>query len=201
MNAKAPTGALPRAGSAQREEKSGFSRVIDWPRLTSPDGLSMTEVPATAVPFPLGDDEKWMSRALALAEQGSAQGEVPVGAILVRDGLLLAQGFNQPISTHDPTAHAEIVALRAAASAVGNYRLPNSTLYVTLEPCTMCIGALMHARVSRLVFAAREPRAGAVCSQFQLCEHPAYNHRISWQEGVLAQQSSLLLTRFFQARR
>jgi tRNA(adenine34) deaminase len=147
------------------------------------------------------EDEKWMAQALALAAQGAAAGEVPVGAILVRDGAVLAQGFNQPISAHDPTAHAEIVALRAAAQAVGNYRLPESTLYVTLEPCTMCLGALMHARVSRLVFAAREPRAGAVCSQFQLCEHPAYNHRIAWQEGVLAPQSSELLTRFFRARR
>jgi tRNA(adenine34) deaminase len=147
------------------------------------------------------DDEHWMQKALALAAQAAAAGEVPVGSILVREGQVLGEGYNQPISARDPTAHAEIVALRAGARAVGNYRLPGSTLYVTLEPCTMCLGAMMHARVERLVFAAREPRAGAVCSQFQLCDHPAYNHRISWQEGVLAPQSSELLTGFFQARR
>lgn len=161
----------------------------------------MTEIAPMYASVCTLDDERWMIQALALAEQAAAAGEVPVGAILVRDGELLAEGFNQPISSCDPTAHAEIVALRNAARAVGNYRLPDTTLYVTLEPCTMCLGALMHARVSRLVFAAREPRAGAVCSQFQLCDHPAYNHRLVWQEGPMAQQSSRLLTSFFQARR
>lgn len=178
-----------------------FFRVLCLLPSTNPDAASMTETPETYVAIPSVDDEKWMARALVLAEEGSARGEVPVGSILVREGLVLAEGFNQPISTNDPTAHAEIVTLRAAATAVGNYRLPNTTLYVTLEPCTMCLGALMHARVSRLVFAAREPRAGAVCSQFQLCDHAAYNHRIVWQEGVLAEQSAELLTTFFRARR
>jgi len=142
-----------------------------------------------------------MRRALTLAEQAAVAGEVPVGAVLVRDGQAIGEGFNQPICSHDPTAHAEIVALRAAAKVAGNYRLPDSTLYVTLEPCTMCIGALIHARVARLVFAAREPRAGAVVSTLQLCEHPSYNHRMDWQEGVLAEPSSALLTAFFKARR
>lgn len=146
-------------------------------------------------------DRHWMQQALGLAQQAAQRGEVPVGAVLVRDGVLLAEGCNQPISANDPTAHAEIVALRAAARAVGNYRLPDTTLYVTLEPCTMCVGAMIHARVARLVFAAREPRAGAVCSQHQLCEHPAYNHKLAWSEGVLADSSSALLTAFFKARR
>lgn len=146
-------------------------------------------------------DLHWMQQALTLAQQAAERGEVPVGAVLVRDGAVLGEGFNQPISSHDPTAHAEIVALRAAALAERNYRLPGTTLYVTLEPCTMCVGALIHARVARLVFAAREPRAGAVCSQHQLCEHPAYNHRLAWSEGVLAEASSAMLTAFFRARR
>ena len=146
-------------------------------------------------------DARWMQRALVLAEQAAQQGEVPVGAVLVRDGSLIGEGFNQPISAHDPTAHAEIVALRAAATAVGNYRLPGTTLYVTLEPCTMCVGALIHARVATLVFAAREPRAGAVCSQHRLCDHPGYNHKVMWREGVLADASSALLTGFFRLRR
>lgn len=146
-------------------------------------------------------DEQWMRRALALAEQAADGGEVPVGAVLVRDGQVIGEGFNRPISSHDPTAHAEIVALRAASASVSNYRLPASTLYVTLEPCTMCIGAMIHARVGRLVFAAREPRAGAVCSQLQLCEHQGYNHKVQWSEGVLAAESSALLTAFFKARR
>jgi tRNA(adenine34) deaminase len=150
---------------------------------------------------PADNDTRWMRRALDLAGQAAAVGEVPVGAVLVRDGAVIGEGFNQPISSHDPTAHAEIVALRAAAKAVGNYRLPDTTLYVTLEPCTMCIGALIHARVGRLVFAAREPRAGAVVSTLQLCGHPGYNHNLAWSEGVLAEEGSALLTAFFKARR
>lgn len=146
-------------------------------------------------------DLAFMQRALQLAEQAAADGEVPVGAVLVRAGEVLGEGCNQPIRAHDPTAHAEIVALRAAAWRVGNYRLPDSTLYVTLEPCTMCIGALVHARVARLVFAAREPRAGAVVSTLKLSELSQYNHRLLWQEGLLAAESAALLSRFFKARR
>ncbi len=142
-----------------------------------------------------------MQQALALARQAAEQGEVPVGALVVRDGELLGSGYNQVISAADPSAHAEIVALRDAASAVGNYRLPGATLYVTLEPCTMCAGAMVHARVAELVFAAREPRAGVVCSTCELLDQPFYNHRVAWQEGVLAEESSGLLQAFFRARR
>ena len=129
------------------------------------------------------DDEYWMHRALELARAGEAAGEVPVGAVLVRDGEALGEGWNAPIGRCDPTAHAEIVALRAAASALSNYRLSGSTLYVTIEPCAMCAGALVHARVARVVFAAREPRAGAVASQLRLLDGDFLNHRVEWCEG------------------
>jgi tRNA(adenine34) deaminase len=155
----------------------------------------------SAPPLFSAADVAFMRRALQLAEQAAAVGEVPVGAVLVQGREVLGEGFNQPIGSQDPTAHAEIVALRAAARRVGNYRLPDTTLYVTLEPCTMCIGALMHARVARLVFAAREPRAGAVVSTQQLCEQGSFNHRLAWQEGALAADSAALLTAFFRARR
>jgi tRNA(adenine34) deaminase len=154
-----------------------------------------------AVSVTLAEHENWMRRALALADRAENEGEVPIGAVLVRDGELLGEGWNQVISTNDPTAHAEIVALRDAASVAGNYRLPGSTLYVTLEPCTMCAGAMIHARVERLVFAAREPKAGVVCSTCALLDEPRYNHRVRWQEGVLAEESSARLQAFFQARR
>ena len=147
------------------------------------------------------NDKQWMHRALALAEQAAEHEEVPVGAVLVRDGELLGEGWNQVITAADPTAHAEIVALRAAATRVGNYRLPGSTLYVTLEPCTMCAGAMVHARVERLVFAAREPRAGAICSNCETLAAPFYNHRVQWEEGPLAEDSATLLQSFFKARR
>jgi tRNA(adenine34) deaminase len=151
----------------------------------------------------MGDEqhEQWMQRALQLAEQAADMDEVPVGAVVVREGLVLGEGYNQVISAADPSAHAEIVALRDAAKKLGNYRLPGATLYVTLEPCTMCAGALIHARISELVFAAREPRAGVVCSTCELLDEPWYNHKVSWQEGVLAAQSSALLQGFFRARR
>src|SRR5690554_300266 len=113
------------------------------------------------------EHEHWMRQALALAARAEEQGEVPVGAVLVREGGVLGEGFNQPISSHDPTAHAEITALRDAARRAGNYRLPDSTLYVTIEPCAMCCGALVHARVAKVVFGAREPKAGAVCSHLR----------------------------------
>lgn len=150
---------------------------------------------------PTNTDEDWMRRSLALAEMAAIAGEVPVGAVLVLDGKIIGEGFNQSIQSHDPTAHAEIIALRSAASAVENYRLPDTTLYVTLEPCTMCVGALVHARVKRVVFAAREPRAGAVVSHLHLCDQTLFNHKLAWSEGVLADESSALLTGFFKARR
>ncbi|NCF18025.1 MAG: tRNA adenosine(34) deaminase TadA [Haliea sp.] len=153
------------------------------------------------VSVPLAEHEQWMRRALALADRAENEGEVPIGAVLVRDGQLLGEGWNQVISAQDPTAHAEIVAMRDAASVAGNYRLPGSTLYVTLEPCTMCAGAMIHARVELLVFAAREPKAGVVCSTCSLLDEPRYNHRVSWQEGVLAEESSARLQAFFQSRR
>jgi tRNA(adenine34) deaminase len=145
--------------------------------------------------------EDWMQRALALADRAANEGEVPVGAVVVRDGVLLGEGWNQMIAAQDPTAHAEIVALRDAARVVGNYRLPEATLYVTLEPCAMCAGALVHARVAQLVFGAQEPRAGVVCSNGALLDAPWFNHRVNWQGGVLAVESAARLQAFFQARR
>jgi tRNA(adenine34) deaminase len=143
-----------------------------------------------------------MARALELAEQAAAQGEVPVGAVLVIDGQIVGEGCNAQIGMHDPTAHAEVLALRAAAARLENYRLPGSTLYVTLEPCSMCCGALVHARVGSLVFAATEPRAGAVCSTRQLLDEDAFNHRVNWrQDEGAAESSAALLKAFFRARR
>ena len=147
------------------------------------------------------DHETYMERALQLAQQAAAAGEVPVGAVVVRDGVVLGEGANSPISSRDPTAHAEIVALRAAALAAGNYRLPDATLYVTIEPCTMCAGALVHARVRTLVFGTREPRAGAIVSTVKVLDNEALNHRIRVIEGVLSERSGELLKRFFRARR
>ena len=142
-----------------------------------------------------------MRRALALADRAANEGEVPVGAIVVRDGELLGEGWNQVIATHDPSGHAEIVALRDAAQFVGNYRLSGATLYATLEPCAMCAGAIVHARIALLVFAAKEPRAGAVCSVCELLDEPWLNHRVSWQADVLAEESSARLQAFFKQRR
>jgi tRNA(adenine34) deaminase len=148
------------------------------------------------------DDETWMRLALEQAQIAAEMGEVPVGAVLVdAAGELVAAGHNQPISAHDPSAHAEIVTLRAAAGKFGNYRLPGTTLFVTLEPCTMCVGALVHARVGRLVYAATEPKSGAVESAQQLFETGKFNHRPLIASGVLAQESSVLLSRFFEIKR
>ncbi len=146
-------------------------------------------------------DNDFMQRAVRLAERAGAEAEVPVGAVLVLGDRIVGEGWNRVIGAADPTAHAELVALREAARRLGNYRLPGSTLYVSLEPCTMCVGALVHARVSELVFAAREPRAGAVCSAAHLLDSDFYNHRVHWREGVLAKESADLLRAFFAARR
>lgn len=147
-------------------------------------------------------DSDWMQLALDQARVAAEQGEVPVGAVLVdAAGELIAAGHNQPIGACDPSAHAEIVALRKAALEIGNYRLPNTTLYVTLEPCTMCVGALVHARVKRLVYGAREPRTGAIESAHQLLQHGEYNHYPEVEGGLLAAESSAILTAFFKARR
>jgi tRNA(adenine34) deaminase len=147
-------------------------------------------------------DIDWMQQALDQARIAAGMNEVPVGAVLVdADGQLLAAGHNQPISACDPSAHAEIVTLRQAALKLANYRLPDTTLYVTLEPCTMCVGAIVHARVKRLVYATCEPRSGAIESAQQLFETGEYNHRPEIEGGVLAAESSTLLTAFFKARR
>jgi len=147
------------------------------------------------------EDSEWMKQCLVLARQAAELGEVPVGALVVRDGQILGQGFNQPIATSDPSAHAEIQALRAAAEKAGNYRLPDSTLYVSVEPCTMCTGAMVHARINRLVFGAYEPRAGAIVSQLKLLDQEFYNHRMEYEGGCLAEESGELLKAFFRQRR
>jgi tRNA(adenine34) deaminase len=142
-----------------------------------------------------------MSRALELARQAQIAGEVPVGAVIVKDGVIIAEGSNRPISGNDPTAHAEIVAMRAAANVVGSYRLLDTTLYVTLEPCAMCAGAMVHARIQRLVYGATDPRAGAAGSVFNIVQNPALNHRVDIELGVLADDCGKLLRDFFVARR
>lgn len=142
-----------------------------------------------------------MEEALAEARKASAEGEVPVGAILVIDGEIIARSHNTPIATHDPTAHAELNLLRAAARNLGNYRLENATVYATLEPCVMCAGALVHARIRTLVFAARDLRFGGVRSKFQIADSDLLNHRIEIVEGILAAEATMLLQEFFRARR
>lgn len=146
-------------------------------------------------------DEHWMSFALELAREGERAGEVPVGAVLVKDTTVLGHGWNRPVATHDPSAHAEIVALRAGAQRLGNYRLPGTTLYVTLEPCVMCAGAIVHARVKRVVFGAHDPKAGAAGSVFDVLGSGRLNHRPVCVGGILGLQSKELITAFFQARR
>lgn len=143
-----------------------------------------------------------MARALELAASAEARGEVPVGAVLIdADGAVLGEGGNCVITTADPTAHAEIVALRAAAAAIDNYRLPDTTLYVTLEPCAMCAGALVNARVQRVVYAARDPRAGAAGSVFQVLDHPVLNHRCRVEQGPMEEEAGERLRAFFRSRR
>jgi len=142
-----------------------------------------------------------MRVALGLAREAGAAGEVPVGAVVVLDGEIIGRGFNQPILRHDPTAHAEIMALRDAADRAGNYRLPGSTLYVTLEPCVMCTGAIMHARVARVVYGARDPKTGAAGSVVDLYAESRLNHHADIEGGVLADDCGLLLSSFFAARR
>jgi tRNA(adenine34) deaminase len=150
---------------------------------------------------PVEVDLRWMTRAIELARAAEIQGEVPVGAVLVADNGVLGEGYNRPIGTCDPTAHAEIVALRRAAERASDYRLPGSTLYVTLEPCAMCAGAIVQARVARVVFGARDPRAGAAGSVFDVFGETRLNHRPVVSEGVLADTCGVLLTDFFRRRR
>lgn len=147
-------------------------------------------------------DEEYMQQALALAGLAAEQGEVPVGAIVVSpDGEVIGRGYNQPLGSHDPTAHAEIKALRDAAFNIGNYRLSGCRLYVTIEPCSMCAGALVHSRIAELIFGAKEPRAGVVCSQQQLLDSSWLNHRCQWRGGVLESECAQRMKDFFAARR
>jgi tRNA(adenine34) deaminase len=147
------------------------------------------------------EDLEAMERALSLARRAAELGEVPVGAVVVHEGRVIGEGYNRPVGSSDPTAHAEIMALRAAAQHLGNYRLLGATLYVTLEPCAMCAGALVLARIARLVFGAWDPRAGAVRSVFEVVDHPRLNHRMRWDGGVCEAEAAALLRDFFVARR
>ncbi len=146
-------------------------------------------------------DHHWMQHAIKLAETAAQKNEVPVGAVLIFEDKIIAEGLNSPIFNCDPTAHAEIIALRLAGKNIGNYRLMNTTLYVTLEPCVMCVGAMVHARIQRLVFGAYDPKAGAISSAFQLLETKKFNHHFEFQGGLLAQECGKLLQSFFQSKR
>ncbi|MDD5581124.1 MAG: tRNA adenosine(34) deaminase TadA [Methylobacter sp.] len=146
-------------------------------------------------------DEAWMRHAIRLAQRAEQQGEVPVGAIVVKDNECIAEGWNTSIANHDPTAHAEIVTLRMAGLTVKNYRLCDATLYVTLEPCVMCMGAISHARIKRLVFGAFDPKRGAVYNALNLTDASFLNHKPDWEGGVLEQECSEMLREFFRARR
>lgn len=146
-------------------------------------------------------DIEWMQVALALAQQAAERGEVPVGAIIVKDGVLIGQGSNAPIGAHDPTAHAEVIAMREAAKHLGNYRLVDCTLYVTLEPCAMCAGAMQHARIARLVFGASDAKTGACGSVVNLMQEQKLNHHTQVESGVMAEACGELLSGFFKQRR
>jgi tRNA(adenine34) deaminase len=146
-------------------------------------------------------NEQFMREALAQASDARRRGEVPVGAVVVLDGVVIGAGFNQPISASDPTAHAEIVAIRAAAARIGNYRLTGAELYVTIEPCQMCVGAMVHARIERVIYGAREPKAGAIESAMRAHEHPSLNHRMEAVGGVLEDACRAVMQEFFEARR
>ena len=147
------------------------------------------------------DDLNFMQVALDEARLAAEAGEVPIGAVVVREGAIVSRGQNRTLRDQDPTAHAEIVALRAAAAAVSNYRLPGTTLYATLEPCAMCAGAMIHARIDRLVFAAVDPKTGACGSVLDVLNHPKLNHQMQMEQGILAEESAALLRRFFRERR
>lgn len=147
------------------------------------------------------DHQHYMKRCLELARRAAALGETPVGACVVLADEIIGEGHNAPITRQDPTAHAEICALRAAAQRLGNYRLTNARLYVSIEPCTMCAGALVHARIAQLIFGAKEPQAGAVVSTAGVLDNAALNHRVQWQAGVLADEAAAIMKDFFAARR
>jgi tRNA(adenine34) deaminase len=167
------------------------SRRSKWERAAS----------ASVVDAATSEDERWMGIALDLAREAQARGEVPVGAVVVRDGAIVGRGGNAPIAASDPTAHAEIAAMREAAAKLGNYRLAGSSLYVTLEPCAMCAGAMMHARIARVVFGASDPKTGACGSVIDLFAEPRLNHHARLVRGVRADECAALLSEFFAARR
>ena len=146
-------------------------------------------------------DETYMRAALEQTREAGARGEVPVGAVVVLNETIIGRGFNQPIGSNDPTAHAEIVALRDAARRIGNYRLTGAALYVTIEPCQMCVGAMVHARIARVVYGTREPKAGAIESAMRAHEHPSLNHRMEAVGGVLETECRAVMQHFFQERR
>lgn len=149
----------------------------------------------------MGSDIEWMYAALALAQHAEAKGEVPVGAVVVQAGKIIGRGWNCPITANDPTAHAEIQAIRTASQQVGNYRLVGATLYVTLEPCAMCAGAIVHARLQRVIFGALDPKGGAAGSVFSILPGERLNHRVECQGGMLAEPCGALLSSFFRTRR
>jgi tRNA(adenine34) deaminase len=149
----------------------------------------------------MSSDEQFMRAALALAAEARRHGEVPVGAVVVLDGTAIGAGFNQPIGAQDPTAHAEVMALRDAGRRTRNYRLTGATLYVTIEPCQMCVGAMIHARVARVVYGTREPKAGAIESAMRAHEHPSLNHRLEATGGVLEEDCRAVIQEFFKSRR
>jgi len=189
-------------GASVRFTLAGWMRII---RMKNERDMSIPGSHADAVvageseaAFP---PEHWMEEALALARQAMARGEVPVGAVVVRDGAIIGRGGNAPIAASDPTAHAEIAALRDAAQSLGNYRLPDCDLYVTLEPCAMCAGAILHARIRRLVFGARDPKTGACGSIVDLFGEPRLNHHTTVTAGIAAETCGRLLSDFFLARR
>ena len=146
-------------------------------------------------------DDVWMGEALELARTAAAEQEIPVGAVIVRDQKIIGRGYNQPIKSNDPSAHAEMVAIRDACSALANYRIPNTTLYVTIEPCTMCLGAIVHARIDQVVFAAKEPKAGALTSHPEALDADYFNHKIEWYGGVCESEANALMQAFFKQRR
>jgi tRNA(adenine34) deaminase len=161
----------------------------------------MADTQKNAADMQPGEDAVWMERALALAELAAEAGEVPVGALVIKDGEIIGQGHNRNLLDNDPTAHAEMVALRQAAARVGNHRLVGCTMIATIEPCSMCAGALIHARIARLVYGANDPKAGAAGSTVQVINHPSLNHRMEVTAGVLAGKCSEILQKFFRQKR
>jgi tRNA(adenine34) deaminase len=161
----------------------------------------MADTKKNAVEMQPGEDAAWMERALELAGLAAEAGEVPVGALVIKDGEIVGQGHNRNLLDNDPTAHAEIVALRQAAARLGNHRLTGCTMVATIEPCSMCAGALIHARIARLVYGAADPKAGAAGSILQVINHPSLNHRMEVTAGVLAEKCSEILQKFFRQKR